>query len=181
MRYRQITHVFKNVQKRVQNTAQRRLTKILPGVMSALHDYVVDEQMKGKFGDMTGNWINSFGVALYRDGKCVAFANMGTEVNEPIRVTLIEGDLFRAGEERHDGSSQIDDFEPSSSTATKEQVFYDQKVLSYLARTRTSKKGFSFRVVTIAEYNKEEAKRALLRFSDELEMKGAYIWQFNIG
>jgi hypothetical protein len=178
-----IRHFFQNVQKRVENTAQRRLTEMLPGIMSALHDYVKDEEANGNFSDMTGNWINSFGVAAYRDGRCFAIANMSGEENAPIRTTLIEGDWFKKGERRFDKSTQKRTFEIDGNKyhGAADQVFYNEEVLAWLGRTRTTRKGFSFRVVTVTEYHRPEARKALLRLSDELEQKGGIIWNFHIG
>ena len=179
----QITHVFKNVQKKLMNTAQRRLTAQLPGIMSALHDYVKDEQQKGNFGSMTGNWVNSFGVAAYRDGHCFAVANMSGEEGNPIRTTLIEGDWFRKGERRFDSSTQQRTFEIDGKKykGAAEQVFYNEEVIEWLSRTWTHTKGFSFRIISVTEYHKQEARSALLRLSDEIESKGGSIWQFHLG
>lgn len=164
------------------DTAQKRLIEQLPSVMSALHDYVRDEQQKGNFGDMTGNWINSYGVALYRDGKCVAIANMSGEERNPIRTTLIDGDWFRSGERRYDGSTQKYTFEIDGDfyKGAAGQTFYNEDVLEWLGHTRVKGKGFSFRVVTITEYRKNEARQALLRLSDEIESRGGNIWQFHL-
>ena len=179
MKSSQITEVFKNVQKKMMNTAQRRLTAQLEGVVSALHDYAKDEQ---NFGDMTGNWINSFGVALYRDGRCVAVANMSSEEGNPIRTTLIEGDIFKKGERRFDSSTQQYTFEIDSEkyNGVAEQVFYNEEVLAWLSHTWTRQKGFSYRVISVAEYHKNEARQALLRLSDEMESMGGNIWQFHM-
>lgn len=175
----QIQAVFNNVQKKMMNTAQRRLTEQLEGVMSALHDYVKDEQ---DFGSMTGNWINSFGVALYRDGHCVAVANMSGEEDAPIRTTLIEGDWFRKGERRFDQSIQQTTFEIDGEKykGTADQVFYNEEVLQWLGSTWTKQKGFSYRVISVTEYHKNEARTALLRLSDEIESMGGNIWQFHL-
>lgn len=164
------------------NAAQRRLTDQLPGIMSALHDYVKDEERKGNFSDMTGNWVNSFGVALYRDGRCFAVANMSGEENSPIRTTLIEGDWFKKGTRRFDSSTQQRTFEIDGEKyrGASDQVFYNEEVLSWLSRTWTRRKGFSYRIISVTEYHRQEAKQALLRLSDEIESKGGNIWQFHL-
>lgn len=172
-----IKHVFKNVQKRCMDTAQQRLTAQLPGVMSAAEDYLRDEQQKENFGDMTGNWLNSFGVALYREGKFVALAVR--DGNDPVRTTLINGDEFRAGEIRYDGSVQQDTFSISRG-GSSEQYFANEEVMSYLQRSRSRSKGFSLRVVSIIEYNRPAARRALLRLSDEIESMRGNILQFHL-
>lgn len=174
---------FKNVQQRLMNAAQRKLTAQMPGIVSALHDYVRDEQQKGNFSDMTGNWVNSFGVAAYRDGECFAIANMSAEEGKPIRTTLIEGDIFKAGKKRYDRSTQQFFFEIDGEKyhGAAEQVFYNEEVLLWLSRSWTKRKGFSFRIISVAEYHKQEAKTAMLRLSDEIESKGGNVFQFNIG
>jgi hypothetical protein len=165
------------------NAAQRRLTAALPSIIVALHDYVRDEQQKGNFSDMTGNSVNSFGVACYRDGHCFAVANMGSQEGGPIRTTLIEGDWFKKGEERYDNSVQQRTFEIDGEKyrGAADQVFYNEEVLAWLGRTWTRTKGFSFRVISVTEYHKAEARSALLRLSDEIERRGGSIWQFNLG
>lgn len=172
-----IKHVFKNVAKRTQNTAQRRLTEELPSIMSAAEDYIRDEQQNANFGDMTGNWLNSFGVALYRDGRFVALAIR--DGRDPIRTTLIKGDEFMAGEQRYDGSIQQNNFEIYKKGSSG-QYFANEEVQAFLSHTRSRSKGFSFRVVSIIEYNRKTAQNALLRLSDEIESRGGNIWNFHL-
>lgn len=174
-----IRHAFQNVQKRCYDTAQRRLSEQLPYIMDMAREYARNHQ-QGDFGDMTGNWLNSFGVAIYREGRPVAIANMSSaDVDAPIRTTLIHGDIFDAGMQRYDETFQLNDFEPEE--GTEEQVFYNEEVVSWLSRTWTKSKGFSFRVVTVAEYHIDTARRVLLQLSNEMEARGGYIWQFNLG
>jgi len=179
----QVRQVFDSVKKRCYKAAEEHLTAQLQGVMAALHDYAVDEQQKAGFSDMTGNWINSFGVALYRDGRCVAIANMSNEVGSPIRTTLINDDVFQAGSQRFDGSIQQKEFvvgyDPKK-MGSSSQYFSDEAVLQWLSRTWTKSKGFSYRIVSVTEYHRPEARYALLRLSDELENKGGNILQFSI-
>ena len=179
----QTRNVFKNVQKRCYDTAEKRLISQLKGVMSALHDYVLDEQQNANFGSMTGNWINSFGVAMYRDGRCVAVANMSDEEDSPIRVTLINDDVFEQGKMRFDKSTQEHDFVvgySASRMGSSSQYFSNEEVLRWLSRSWTKRKGFSYRIVSVTEYHKPEARRALLRLSNEIESKGGNIWRFHI-
>lgn len=179
----QIRHFFQNVQRRVQNTAQRRLTEQLPAIMEMAREYALSYQ-HSSFGNMTGNWLNSFGVCLYRDGSPVAIANMPMGgADSPIRTTLIKGDLFKRGSHRYDNTYQRRSFEIDGEKyeGASEQVYYDDEVINWLRRTSTRRKGFSLRVITIAEYRKETAKRVLLRLSDVIESKGGNIWRFNLG
>jgi len=172
--------VMKNVQEKLMNTAFRRLREQLPTIMGAANDYARDEQT---FGDMTGNWINSFGVALYRDGKCVAVANMSGEEDAPIRTTLINDEAFPAGHHRFDGSVQQMTFEVGLSPekmGSSRNYFANEEVLQWLSHSSTRQKGFSFRVVSVTEYHKQEARNALFRLSDEMESRGGNIWHFHM-
>lgn len=177
-----IRDVFNNVAKRCYNTAQRRLTDQMPAIMDMARQYALAYQ-HGDFGNMTGNWLNSFGVVLYRDGRPVAIATMADAgVDGPIRTTLITGDWFKRGEHRYDDTYQRVTFEVDGEKykGTAEQVFYDEEVQAFLSRTRTNAKGFSYRVVSVAEYHRDAASRVLLQVGDEMEARGGNIWQFNL-
>jgi len=178
----QIRKVFQNISKRCYDTAQVRLTGQMPAIMEMARQYALSYQ-HGAFGNMTGNWLNSFGVVLYRDGRPVAISNMSAAgVDGPIRTTLIEGDWFRRGEHRYDDTYQRVTFEVDGEKykGTAEQVFYDEEVMEWLSRTWTKSKGFSFRVVSVAEYHRDAASRVLLQIGNEMEVRGGNIWQFNL-
>lgn len=184
----QIRGFFNNVQKRLMNTAQRRLVEQLPVIMSMIHQYAKNH---AAMYSMTGNWINSFGIALYRDGQCVAVANMtgeGTVGNaledEPIRMTLVNDEMFKRGTKRHDKTYQKKTFEVGydpDRMGSSHNYFADDEVLSWLSHSRTNKKGFSYRVVSVIEYNTDSARRVLLQISGDIESRGGNIWQFNLG
>lgn len=183
-----IEGVFKNVQKKLMNTAQRRLVAQLPIIVEKLHEYAVNHSA-GR--SMTGNWIDSFGVVLYRDGSPVAWANMtgegsaGNKVEEePIRTTLVNDEKFKKGTKRHDSQYQRRTFEVGNRPdrmGSSSNYFADDEVIRWLAHSRSNVKGFSYRVVSVTEYNRESARRALLQMSDEIESYGGKIWQFNLG
>lgn len=175
----QIRHIFRNVAKRCYDTAESRLYAQLPAIMSIAHEYAIEEQRKAEFGSMTGNWINSFGVALYREGRCVGVANMSGDEKSPIRMTLIAGGRFPKGEQRFDEEIQSRGFWTRHGSSG--EYFADQEVLRWLGRSRSKSKGFSFRVVSVIEYHKQESRNVLLRLSDEFERRGGNIWQFNLG
>lgn len=180
---RSVDTVFQNVAKKAYDTAQQRLTEQLPEIMDWARLYAEEEQRNGKFSDMTGNWINSFGVALYRDGRCVAVANMSNVEGNPIRTTLINDEVFKKGERRFDGSTQQEDFvvgyDPRK-MGSSSNYFANEEVLAWLSRSRTTRKGFSYRIISVIEYHKREARQALLRLSDEMESRGGNIWQFHM-
>ncbi len=181
-RNQSISTYFKGVQRRVMDTAQRRLQEMLPDVMLAASEYIYHEH---DFGDMTGNWINSFGLALYRDGRFVEVITLADAVNEgaPIQPVLQSGDSFNKGQKRHDEKYQKKTFviDGIKNKGSHGEYFADEKVVSVLRHTHTGAKGFSFRVVSVAEYHKEEAKSALLQISDFIESRGGNVWQFNLG
>ena len=177
-----IQKVFQNVAKRCYDTAQVRLTEQLPAIMEMARVSAQAHQ-HGDFGNMTGNWLNSFGVVLYRGGRPVAMANMAAAgVDAPIRTTLIDGDWFRRGEHRFDDTYQRTTFEVDGDKVkgAAEQVFYNEEVMEWLGRTWTKSKGFAIRVVSVAEYHKKSARKVLLEIGDELENRGGNIWQFKL-
>lgn len=177
-----ISTFFKGVQQRYMNAAQRKLQEMLPAVMQVASEYIYNEH---NFGDMTGNWINSFGIALYRDGRFVRVVTLAEVANEgePIQPVLQSGDSFNRGQKRHDDRYQKKTFviDGVVHKGSHGEYFSNEKVVSVLRHTSTNVKGFSFRVVSVAEYHKEEAKRALLQISDFMESRGGNIWQFNLG
>lgn len=181
-RNQNIEAFFKGVQQRVMNTAQRKLSEMLPAVMEVASEYIYAEH---NFGDMTGNWINSFGLALYRDGRFVRVVTLAEVANEgtPIQPVLQSGDTFNKGQLRHDDRYQKKTFviDGVRNRGSHGEYFANEKVVSVLRHTHTSAKGFSFRVVSVAEYHKDEAKRALLQISDFIESRGGNVWQFNLG
>ena len=179
----QIQNVFNNVAKRCYNTAQRKLTSQIQYIMESIHEHATSYQ-HSKFGNMTGNWINSFGVALYRDGKLVAIGDMGGIEDAPIRTTLINDEMFLRGQQRFDETYQKKTFEVGydpEKMGTSRNYFSNEEVVRWLSHSSTRKKGFSFRIVSVTEYKRETAKRVLLQVSDEVESAGGNIWQFNLG
>ena len=181
-RTQSVKQFFQNVAQRCYNTAQVRLTDQMPAIMDLAREYAMAYQ-HGEFGNMTGNWLNSFGVVLYRDGRPVAIATMSDAgVDGPIRTTLITGDWFKRGEQRYDQTYQRVTFEVDGEKykGAAEQVFYDEEVQAFLSRTRSREKGFSFRVVSVAEYHRDAASRVLLQVGDVMEAHGGNIWRFNL-
>lgn len=184
----QIAGVFKNVQQRLMNTAQRRLTAQLPLIMSKIHEYARNH---AAMHSMTGNWMDSFGVALYRDGHLVAVSNMtgggtvGGEYEErPVRTVLVNDEIFKKGTRRHDKTYQSRSFEVGydpERMGSSSNYFADDEVIRWLSHSSTRKKGFSYRVVSVIEYEKESARRVLFQISDEIESYGGRIWQFKLG
>lgn len=181
-RNQSVSTFFKGIQRKAMNAAERKLSQMLPSVMLAASEYIYNEH---DFGDMTGNWINSFGLALYRDGHFVRVITLAEVANEgaPIQPVLQSGDTFNKGQQRHDEKFQKKTFviDGIKHKGSHGEYFADEKVVSVLRHTHTSAKGFSFRIVSVAEYHKEEAKRALLQISDFIESRGANVWQFNLG
>lgn len=184
----QVRGVFKNVQTKLMNTAQRRLTAQMPLIMEKVHEYAKNH---AAMSSMTGNWINSFGVALYRDGHLVAVANMtgegtvgGALEDEPIRMTLVDDERFKKGTRRHDKTYQRKTFTVGNNPdrmGSSSNYFADDEVLSWLAHSWSRVKGFSYRVVSVIEYNRDSARMVLLQISDEIESYGGKIWQFKLG
>lgn len=182
--------VFKNVQRKLMNTAQRRLVSQLPAIMERLHTQAFN--LSGGGRSMTGNWINSFGVVLYRNGTPVAIANMtgggnvgGRLEDPPIRTTLINDERFKKGTRRHDDNFQKRTFTVGNNPdrmGSSSNYFADDEVIDWLSSSRSSvKDGFSYRLVSVTEYNRGAARQVLLNVSDEIEGFGGRIWQFHLG
>lgn len=182
--------VFKNVQRRMISTAQLKLIAQLPAIMEHLHTHAVN--LSGGGRSMTGNWLNSFGVVLYRDGSPVAIANMtgegtvgGQLEDAPIRTTLINDERFKKGTRRHDDTYQRRTFTVGNKPdrmGSSSNYFADDEVIRWLSHSRSNvKDGFSYRVVSVIEYNRDAARQVLLNISDEIESFGGNIWQFHLG
>ncbi len=83
-----IRQVFNNIRKNCYNTAQRRMTANLPYAIEELHQFAREKMAELDKSDMTGNYINGFGIAIYRDGEFIACATThDIEGQSPIHVT----------------------------------------------------------------------------------------------
>ena len=172
---------FDNLRERVMSKAEKNLKQALPILADMMHDYALEELKRNKKASMTGNFINSFGIALYKDGKLIAVGTTNDiEGQQPIRVTLAKGDTFEEGEIRYDGRQQFHDF---SAPAGEHRIFANQEVLGWLRRYPPSrKKGFSFRAISVVDYSEDVGGRqVLLRIADDIEHYGGTITQFNLG
>jgi hypothetical protein len=166
------------VAKECYDLAEDRLREQIPTIMSSLHQYAIDQQQSEKFKSMTGNWINSFGVALYRDGKLIALADMGGLEDDPIRTVLVDGETFDRGTLRFDERYQRITFVVGSKSdrmGSSSNYFANEEVVRWLQNSRTRSKGFTFRVVSVTEYQRDAAREVLLQMSDEVEQASGII------
>ena len=69
-----ISHVFDNLRKRCYDAAERRMVASLPAAADDIHSFVREKMAELGKSDMTGNYINGWGIAVYRDGVLVACA-----------------------------------------------------------------------------------------------------------
>ena len=172
---------FDNMRARVMSRAEENLKQALPMLADMMHDYALEELKRNKKASMTGNFINSFGIALYKDGKFIAVATTHDfEGQSPIRVTLAKGDTFKEGEIRYDGRQQFHSF---SAPTGEHRIYANEEVLGWLRRYPPSKKkGFSFRAISVVDYSENVGGRqVLLRIADDIENYGGIITQFNLG
>lgn len=172
---------FDNVRERIEERAQQNYVNALPFIADIMHDYAVQEMKKMKKTSMTGNFINSFGIALYKDGQFVAVGTThDIEGEDPIQVTLASGDIFRKGRRRYDGRKQFRTFYDAEGS---QKIFANQEVVKYLQRyPPTKKKGFSFKIVSVVDYSElVGGHQVLLRIADDMENYGGEIMQFNLG
>lgn len=175
-----IKGVFENVERRAKDKVQENLENMLPMMSFLMYEYAKEEMKKLKKSSMTGNYINSFGIALYRDGKFVAVSTTNEEEGqEPIQMTLAAGDVFEAKSRRYDGKMQFHDFTASEG---KRHFFANREVLSWLARfPPTKKKGFAFRVVSVVDYaDAIGGSQVLLRLADDIENSGGIVSEMRL-
>lgn len=160
---------------------QSRLTDNLPILAEMMHEYAEEELKKNKKSSMTGNFINSFGVALYRDGKFVAVGTThDIEGDSPTQVTLASGDTFAKWRMRYEGRKQFHTFVATEGT---HRFYANEEVLRWLSRYPPSKKeGFSFRAVSVVDYAKTVGgETVLLRLADDIENRGGVVSEFHLG
>lgn len=160
---------------------EKRLTENLPVIADMMHDYAEEELKKRKKSSMTGNFINSFGVALYKDGKFVAVGTThDIEGDTPTQVTLANGDTFTKWRMRYEGRMQFHTFVATEGT---HRFYANEEVLKWLSRYPPSKKeGFAFRAVSVVDYSREiGGDVVLLRVADDIENRGGVISEFHLG
>lgn len=172
---------FDNVRERIADRAEENFIQALPMLADIIHDYAEEEMKKRKKSSMTGNFINSFGVALYRDGKFVAVSSTNDiEGQEPTQITLAAGDTFGRWRPRYDGRTQ---FRPFTAPIGTHRIFANEEVIRWLKRYPPTKgKGFSFRVVSVVDYSEVVGGvQVILRIADDIENYGGVITQLNLG
>lgn len=177
-----IKEVFDNLRKNAYNKAQREMTASLPSVMRTVHQYAREIMGELKLSDMTGNYINSFGIAIYRDGEFIACATTNSiEGKEPIHMTLASGETWPVGRGRYDGDVQQHRF--TAPEGSMRHILANQEVVSWLRRyrPRVNKKesSLAYRVVTVVDYAKMVGgDRVLMRLADNIESRGGNIREF---
>jgi hypothetical protein len=172
---------FYTKKKQITKRAEQRFIGMLPTIAQLLHDYALEEMSKLKKSSMTGNFINSFGVALYKDGQFVAVGTThDIEGDTPTQVTLASGDMYMKWQMRYEGRTQFHTFVADEGTS---RFFANEEVLRWLSRYPPSKKeGFSFRVVSVVDYSASVGgDRVLLRIADDIENAGGVIKEFHLG
>ena len=172
---------FDNIRERIEDRAEENLREALPMLAFIMHGYAQEALKKAKKRSMTGNFINSFGIALYRDGKFIAAGTTNDEEGrDPIHVTLAAGDVFVQKTMRYEGRRQFHTFVAPEGS---QNIFANEEVLRWLQRyPPTKKKGFSFRAVTVVDYAESlGGSTVLLRLADDIEGMGGIISEFNLG
>ena len=176
-----IKQVYDNLRKNAYNKAQREMLRALPSVMSEIHDFARETMEELKMSDMTGNYINSFGIALYRNGRFVGCATSNDiEGESPIQLTLAEGDKFLKGRQRYDGSTQEHTFKAPEGMR---HILADAEVVRWLSRyaprVKKGQESLAYRVVTVVDYAKMlGGNKVLLQIADDIEGRGGDIRAF---
>ena len=131
----QIKQVIDNLRAKAYNKAQLEMTKGLPLVMDEVHQFAREKMAQLGLSDMTGNYINSFGIALYRDGEFIACATTNDiEGKDPIQVTLANGDRFEKGRTRYDDGTQKKTFYAPEGSMSR--IMANEEVVRWLRRFR---------------------------------------------
>jgi len=176
-----IKAVFDNLRKTAYNKAQREMTAGLPLVMKRVHQFAREKMSELKKHDMTGNYINSFGIAIYRNGEFIACATSSEiEGESPIQLTLAKGDKFPKERRRYD--SQIQQFNFKAPEGMR-HILADAEVVRWLRRYRPrvdkNKESLSYRIVTVVDYAKMVGgNKVLLQIADDIESRGGDIREF---
>ena len=175
-----VTGYFKTIRERVEKRAQENLIQALPMLADIMHDYAEQELKKRKKSSMTGNFINSFGIALYKDGKFIAVGTShDIEGQSPTQVTLANGDTFAKWRMRYDGRMQ---FHPFTAATGTHRFYANEEVLKWLRSNPLTRKGFGFRVVSVVDYTDlVGGTEVLLRIADDIEDYGGHILRYNLG
>lgn len=158
------------------------MVKSLPGVMQQVRRYAYEKMEELKKSSMTGNYINSFGIAIYRNGDFIACATTNDlEGKDPIQFTLAEGDKFFAKQERYDNTEQEDTF--TAPEGSMRHIFAHEEVVRWLRRYRPrvskNKDSLAYRIVTVVDYAKMVGgDKVLLQIADDIEGRGGDIREF---
>ena len=165
-------HVFDNVKKRVEKKAEAKLRESLDSLLQ-----MAFQELSG-FRSLTGNLVNSLGVALYKDGKCLeAYGSIEITGKRPVRTTLKKGDVF-AEPFTYNGNILLEPL-PKTDWVGSRNIWADVEVLKWLNNNPPRKKGFSYRIVSVVDYAKYlEAKgkvNVLSQLRDELASMGGSI------
>ena len=177
-----IKAVFDNLRKNAYNKAQLEMTKGLPYVMSEVHQFAREKMEELDKSDMTGNYINSFGIAIYRNGMFIACATTNDiEGDEPIQMTLASGEKFVKGRQRYDGNVQEKTFKAPEGSI--HHILAHHEVISWLKRYRPkvskNKESLAYRIVTVVDYAKMVGgNKVLLQIADDIENRGGDIREF---
>jgi len=168
-----ISHVFDNLRKRCYDAAERRMVASLPAAADDIHTFVREKMAELEKSDMTGNYINGWGIAVYRDGVLVACATTNDiEGASPMRMTLVKGEKFAKGEKRYDGEIQERWFTASTG---KRSIWAEDEVVRWLQ----SNAPLAYRIVTVVEYSKLlGGDKVLLSLADRIESKNGTIKEF---
>lgn len=165
-------HVFDKVKKRAENKAEVKLRKSLDVLLQ-----MAFQELSG-FRSLTGNLVNSLGVALYKDGKCLeAHGSIEITGKRPVRATMRNGEMF-SEPFTYNGDILLNPI-PKTDWVGNKNIWADVEVIKWLNRNPPRKKGFSYRIVSIVDYAKYlETKgkvNVLSQLRDELAAMGGNI------
>lgn len=174
----QFKHVFDDMKKRAEAKAEKELRKSLMPLLEMAYS-----ELKG-YRPLTGNLNNSLGVALYKDGKCIeAHGSIEITNKRPVRPTLKNGDLF--WEPMTWNGNHLDGPIAKMDWVGSRNFWADVEVMNWLNRYAPSKKGFSYRIVSIVDYAKyletKDNVNVLSELMERLKSMGGDIRELNFG
>lgn len=165
-------HQFDKVKKRAEDKAEVKLRNSLDVLLQ-----MAFQELSG-FRSLTGNLVNSLGVALYKDGKCLeAHGSIEITGKRPVRATMRNGEMF-SEPFTYNGDILLNPI-PKTDWVGNKNIWADVEVIKWLNRNPPRKKGFSYRIVSIVDYAKYlETKgkvNVLSQLRDELAAMGGNI------
>ena len=178
----QMKNIITNLENKAVSIAEQELRGGIDALLMAAY-----EELKG-FQNLTGNAVNSLGVALYHDGALLeVHSSVDLTGKRPIRTTLKSGDIFNEPM-TYDGNKlnyPIGGHHPKRDWVGDRNFWADEEAIAWLNSNPPRKRGFAYKIVSAIDYAKyleaKEKVNILSQLHDELEAMGADVSDLNSG